>query len=581
MKMKWLVGLMAVAGWGQIPVPPSGVDAAAFNWYRTNGVGASGDLSSSGANKSVIVSPPPKGITTSTPLRIYDGTGSAEVVYPTATTCSVSVPASSCSITFTTTTTHTGSWKIGSATSGIVEAVRTGNYHVRLGAALTLYAPVVIPNGAVGAQYHLEGIARQRSTVTVSTDFPLSADGVFVAEGEPGPIISNLIVSFTQPDSTNLALYTEWPPAFRLQAGRTELHNINIHAAWDGVNAVGHSGGTVIDGMWMSAFNKGIQFDGALDTVRINNFHFWPFGLTTNQHDTFLAEASILGLEIGRVDDFKLTNSLFINRKAIRMWGGATGFGTGIQISNTSFDTYAAVIIEKGNAAINNSYFTAAADATLDQIVVNEGIIQIDNCFFFVAGLVRSIYGNLSASSSVQISNSYFQMLYTDTSAPPIVEMKAETTGPARTMFLMNNNILKRVAGNAFTAAAIYVNNAGGGAIPVTSFLTNNIHIDSAGTTFIKIDADDFHRITGNAFPGSVVSYPATKTNGVYQTDSLLEYGSVMALKFQFSPKAFADLGTAVNGLTYYCTDCTIASPCAGGGTGAYAKGIANAWVCN
>lgn len=44
----------------------------------------------------------------------------------------------------------------------------------------------------------------------------------------------------------------------------------------------------------------------------------------------------------------------------------------------------------------------------------------------------------------------------------------------------------------------------------------------------------------------------------------------------------FANLpGTPSNGMFVYCTDCTIASPCAGSGTGAFAKRLNGAWICN
>lgn len=42
-----------------------------------------------------------------------------------------------------------------------------------------------------------------------------------------------------------------------------------------------------------------------------------------------------------------------------------------------------------------------------------------------------------------------------------------------------------------------------------------------------------------------------------------------------------ANLGTPDNGTMIYCSDCTIANPCAGGGTGALAKRLNGAWVCN
>jgi hypothetical protein len=43
----------------------------------------------------------------------------------------------------------------------------------------------------------------------------------------------------------------------------------------------------------------------------------------------------------------------------------------------------------------------------------------------------------------------------------------------------------------------------------------------------------------------------------------------------------FSQLGSFSNGSRLYCSNCTIASPCAGAGTGAIAKRLAGVWVCN
>lgn len=43
----------------------------------------------------------------------------------------------------------------------------------------------------------------------------------------------------------------------------------------------------------------------------------------------------------------------------------------------------------------------------------------------------------------------------------------------------------------------------------------------------------------------------------------------------------FAALGAPANGTFVYCSDCTIANPCAGGGNGALAKRLNGIWVCN
>lgn len=45
--------------------------------------------------------------------------------------------------------------------------------------------------------------------------------------------------------------------------------------------------------------------------------------------------------------------------------------------------------------------------------------------------------------------------------------------------------------------------------------------------------------------------------------------------------QVFANLGAAPNGCLIYCADCTFANPCAGGGTGAYAKRLNGAWRCD
>ena len=48
-----------------------------------------------------------------------------------------------------------------------------------------------------------------------------------------------------------------------------------------------------------------------------------------------------------------------------------------------------------------------------------------------------------------------------------------------------------------------------------------------------------------------------------------------------FEPVTFANLPASVNGVIAYCSNCTIANPCASGGSGAFAKRLNGVWVCN
>ena len=51
--------------------------------------------------------------------------------------------------------------------------------------------------------------------------------------------------------------------------------------------------------------------------------------------------------------------------------------------------------------------------------------------------------------------------------------------------------------------------------------------------------------------------------------------------QFQLLNTPFASLGTPPNGTFTYCNNCTVANPCASGGTGAFAKRLNGVWVCN
>ena len=55
----------------------------------------------------------------------------------------------------------------------------------------------------------------------------------------------------------------------------------------------------------------------------------------------------------------------------------------------------------------------------------------------------------------------------------------------------------------------------------------------------------------------------------------------IIILRGDGTTQVFASLGAATNGSMIYCSDCTIASPCAGAGSGAIAKRLNGVWICN
>ncbi len=147
--MRYLLCLLAITAFGQVDYPlqvkrPPALDTRTYQFTRTNGAGASGDLSATGS-KTVTLTPCPAGITSaSVPLSavlVSGGTGTQEA--PTLT--AFSSGSGNCAISFTIANTHTGAWSIQSASSGIRECFITagsGGACVTPAGTWNFYSPI-------------------------------------------------------------------------------------------------------------------------------------------------------------------------------------------------------------------------------------------------------------------------------------------------------------------------------------------------------------------------------------------------------------------------------------------------------
>jgi hypothetical protein len=99
------------------------------------------------------------------------------------------------------------------------------------------------------------------------------------------------------------------------------------------------------------------------------------------------------------------------------------------------------------------------------------------------------------------------------------------------------------------------------------------------GTDILYRDPADDVVIRAEEVGGDILFKAGGTTNKAHvsSTGLILDDSSYL----QFSGTTFAALGAPANGTVNYCSDCTIASPCAGAGTGAIAKRLNGAWICN
>jgi len=89
--------------------------------------------------------------------------------------------------------------------------------------------------------------------------------------------------------------------------------------------------------------------------------------------------------------------------------------------------------------------------------------------------------------------------------------------------------------------------------------------------------------ISGNLFTGAgtKISDNSTGTSKIIAGNTAPPSAPVNNEILQLGPTTFANLGTPINGSFRFCSDCTIANPCAAAGTGALAKRLNGVWVCN
>lgn len=139
--------------------------------------------------------------------------------------------------------------------------------------------------------------------------------------------------------------------------------------------------------------------------------------------------------------------------------------------------------------------------------------------------------------------------------------------------------VIAEVRGLGATAQTVYTAAGSGGT--ATAWTTgadsgNGICTGAAYTIYSDTAAAYRYCIDGS---GHLL--PAAATNTLNLGSATRQFAAINARAWLSDGVTQANLGAEANGTMRYCSDCTIANPCAGGGTGALAKRLSGAWVCN
>lgn len=198
---------------------------AGYNFSRTNGTDASGNLSASGAGNVITVTGMPFGLAIGYKVRISGGTGTAEQA--TITAVSGVGGASTGTITVTTANPHTGAWVVSSATAGIQEAIVVAGIKYTLiqmpAGILNLYTGVIVPSTAFTA---IRGAGMGITNLAMNG---LTGDWITFDQCEYVDL-----GDFTLYDSTN-TFHTAGAGIKVLNVPRGVVSNIEIYRAFDGL----------------------------------------------------------------------------------------------------------------------------------------------------------------------------------------------------------------------------------------------------------------------------------------------------------------------------------------------------------
>jgi Pectate lyase superfamily protein len=343
------------------------------------------------------------------------------------------------------------------------------------------------------------GAGRHKSLFIIDTGFNMAATSI-IQLGDVFQGVKNVGFLLFQPSATLRSSVRQYPWVIDLNGhARAEIESIRIEGGWQGIRGSGNVGGAVIDDVQIGCLLRGMLIDGALDSVRINRYHYWPFGIagTAGLFEIY-TDGDNVALDFGRCDDLNISSILcFQALMRFADYGSGSSFGVA---SNITMDGgYAQVDFLAGEMVINGLYSSSA--------LANDYMIFCTGGELKIAGLAMECGVPMTTYAMVRVAGADTRFMASDImvisgGGLPVFEVTAGS------MQISNGYIF---AVGTRTRGIISV--AGGRAV-VTGMRANDKG-NSVGS-FVSVTTDDHHVIIGNAFTGWSYDLPAAPSTGLY-----------------------------------------------------------------
>ena len=392
--------------------------------------------------------------------------------------------------------------------------------------AVNTLGPVFLPAGTPyvktqvtvttpGQRIYGSGLA---TVITIPASFNLAATGVFyfVQSAQPGAELQDLWINFIQPSApANFAALTAYPPAvYAKSQPRCKFRNVRITNAITCLELSGNSGGTYVEQCEFSHYLYGINLGtvssvGCLDTMRVNDCHFWPFGgpgsasFTTQQLAIYNAAANI-GINVNNCNALLMSGDVFLCGLGMSI-AESTAYNMWANITNCAFDSNDGINMSGGEIFIANSYFSpGAVSASQYSVTQTGGYLDITDSYFLGNAAVSMIINGASA-----LIPQYTNVTNSVISGVPLNSQFMTATATAGQVFLnISGNDFPSLPQNSSPSSAIIAVSSSGTRV---QFSGNTAYNKGTGTgTLLSIAVDGSHVITGNNFDGWGLGIPAS-----------------------------------------------------------------------
>jgi hypothetical protein len=386
----------------------------------------------------------------------------------------------------------------------------------------TLLSPVTVTNKHITVR----GAGRDITRIHIPNTFTTSGNGVFQFIGTTALpdtarrqySVEDLSILFDQPDSPHIADMRHYPDAIYFDCtGLVSIKDVTIERAWNAVtntmgtanlNASYRSGGGSFNGLWFSAFNRGINVDYTANCIAVDGVKGWIFGGTNNQNGAIAYNASYNIFVIGQADGLTISNSLFYNGNFIRNKGAANVAQGTVYVSNTVFDQTHGISINTGKTFFSNCWFISFDDAisgatsgvgfnlTGGQTYVANSLLGASPSNYSFCILAFDSAGESGRSPLLSVTNSSIE----DSNTTHDVSMFHMTgsNGSVNHLILEGNSICRgnKDGGGDYGQPLLYVENGSAGATSTLDFTGNRIDPMGAGNSpLIQLANDGPHRV--------------------------------------------------------------------------------------